>query len=282
MAQTPPAWVVPVMRAGYAARGAVYTVVGFLALKGAFDGGGGTEGTTGALARLRSEWWGIPALWLIAVGLAAYMVWRLIDAAYDLEDHGTDARGLVARTGQVVTGLIHGAIGASVAGLALGQSSGGDSAKDWTAKLMTLPYGASVIMAAGAITLGAGIFYIHKGISEKYKRTLRVTALTERLDPAMKAGFIAQGAVIAIIGALLIYAGLTANPDQAGGVGAALDWLRAQVYGRILLAITGAGLLAFALENLVESAYRVVPRCAGPDVQTLAMQAKAQARRAMS
>ncbi|MGY9049527.1 MAG: DUF1206 domain-containing protein, partial [Rhodobacterales bacterium] len=193
MSNTAPPWVVPVMRAGYAARGAVYTVVGGLALGAAFDGRE-AEGTTSALAELRDEVWGIPMLWAIALGLWAYTIWRLIDAALDLEDYGADAKGLIARGGQIVTGLIHATIGISVAGLALGQSSGGgDSAKDWTAKIMTLPYGPSLIIGVGLVTLCAGIFYIHKGLAGKYKRTLRVTPLTERLDPAMKYGFVAQG-----------------------------------------------------------------------------------------
>lgn len=281
MSTTAPAWVVPVMRAGYAARGAVYTVVGGLAVAAALDGGQ-AEGTTSALAELSGEPWGVPLLWAIAIGLWAYTVWRLIDAFLDLEDYGSTAKGIIARAGQVVTGLIHGAIGASVAGIALGQGSGGGGAQDWTAKVMTLPYGAWIVIAVGCVTLAAGIFYIHKGWVGKYKRTLRVTPLTERLDPIMKYGFVAEGVVIGIIGGLIVFAGLTANPQQAGGVGEALQQLRVVAYGRILLGIVGLGLMAFAVENFVESVFRIIPRCAGPDIRTLAMQARAKAEQAAS
>ncbi len=282
MSSTAPAWVVPVMRTGYAARGAVYTVVGGLALIAAVYGGQ-AEGTTSALAELRDQPWGTPLLWAIAVGMWAYAVWRLIDSWYDLEDYGTEAKGVVARAGQVVTGLIHAAIGVSVAGLALGQGGGGgDSASDWTAKVMTLPYGPWIVIGTGLVTMGAGIFYIHKGVTEKYKRTLRVTSLTERLDPVMKYGFVAQGAVVGIVGALIAFAGYTTDPQEAGGVGEALQQLRELAYGRILLGVVALGLIAFAIENIVEAVYRIVPRCAGPDVRTLAMQAEAKARQATS
>lgn len=103
MSDKAPAWVVPVMRAGYAARGAVYTVVGGWRCwpPGA---GGQAEGTTDALAELRGVPWGVALLWAIAIGLMAYMVWRLIDAWMDLECEGTDAKGMVARAGQAITG----------------------------------------------------------------------------------------------------------------------------------------------------------------------------------
>ena len=124
MSEKAPAWVVPVMRAGYAARGAVYTVVGGLALLAAWRGGQ-AEGTTDALAELRGVPWGVALLWAIAIGLIAYMIWRLIDAWMDLECEGTDAKGMVARAGQAITGVIHGAIGVSVATTAMGGGNGG-------------------------------------------------------------------------------------------------------------------------------------------------------------
>ena len=49
MSEKAPYWVVPVMRTGYGARGAVYLVVGTLALMAAIFGGE-AEGTTGAEA----------------------------------------------------------------------------------------------------------------------------------------------------------------------------------------------------------------------------------------
>ena len=275
MSEKAPAWVVPVMRAGYFARALVYTVVGGLALTAAIRGGE-AEGTTDALADLQGRAWGMPLLWLIAVGLWAYMVWRLIDAAMDLEDYGTEAKGIVARTGLVVTGLIHGAIGVSVAGLALRGGDGG-GAQSATAKLMEMPYGAWLVGGAGLATIGAGIYYGYKGIAEKYKEHIRVTPTARKLDPVLKFGCIAQGVVIGIIGVLICYAALTADPAQAGGVGEALGQIRAAPFGRILLGVVAVGLVAFALENAVEGLYRVIPRRAGSDVMTLARRAKLKA-----
>ncbi|MFD0859633.1 DUF1206 domain-containing protein [Roseovarius aquimarinus] len=278
MANKAPAWVVPVMRTGYGARGVVYLIVGGLALWAVFWGGA-AQGTQNALADLKQLAFGNLLLWLIGLGLVAYMVWRLIDAAMDLEDYGSGAKGIFARLAQAVTGLIHGALGLSIIRLGMGQASGGgNGAENWTARLMSLPYGPSLVAVLGAAVIGAGLYYMQKGLRGKYREDIRITPVTRKLDPLMKLGFVAEGVIVATIGGFLLYAGLTSDPGQAGGVGQALGYIRSMEYGAFLFAVIAVGLLCFALENMVEAVYRIVPRHAGPDVGTLAAEAKAKAR----
>lgn len=271
-----PAWVPPVMRTGYFARAAVYTIVGGLAFLAAVQGGE-AQGTTDAVADLKGHPGGLVALWLIAVGFWAYMVWRLVDAWLDLDCYGSDAKGFLARVGLVVTGLIHAAIGVSVASIALGDAGGQDGAQTATQKLMSMPLGIWLVGIVGLLTIGAGAYYIRKGVTEAYKKHIRVTPMARRLDPLMKFGCIAQGVVIGLIGLSIVLAALNADPSQAGGVGEALGQLRAMAFGRVLLAVVGLGLIGFAVENAVEGWYRVLPRYAGPDVMTLAKRAKLKA-----
>ncbi|MFW2587626.1 DUF1206 domain-containing protein [Sagittula sp. SSi028] len=278
MSEQAPSWVTPVMRAGYYARAAVYTIVGGLAFMAAIRGGQ-AQGTTNALADLRSAPFGVVALWAIALGLLAYMVWRLVDAFLDLDDYGRGAKGWIARIGLSVTGLIHGAIGVSVAATALGGGSGGQGggAQSATQKIMQMPYGPWLVGAVGVITIGAGAYYIRKGLAESYKKHIRVTPTTRKLDPAMKAGCIAEGIVVGLIGLSILVAAMTTNPSEAGGVGEALHQLRSMSFGRVLLAIMGLGLIGFAVENAVEGTYRTLPRFDGGDVMTLARRAKLKA-----
>lgn len=272
MAERAPYWVVPVMRTGYGARGAVYLVVGGLALMAAVFGGE-AEGTTGALEQLKSQTWGVIALWGIGAGLLCFMVWRVIDAFMDLETYGTGLKGVVARTGQVVTGVIHGGLGLWVFAMALGIGTGSGGSKSWTAKLLATEYGPWIMGLAGAAVVGAGIYYFYKAYSEKYKAHLRRTALMERLDPAAKVGLVAHGVGVALIGGFLIFAAVTASPEQAGGLGKAFDTIRGMAFGRILLILLTGGLIAFALFCFIEAVYRIVPARAGPDVKTLAKRA---------
>lgn len=275
-----PSWTVTAMRVGYAARAAVYVAVGGLALLAAFSGGN-AEGSTGALAQLRDQSWGVPALVMIGLGLLCYMVWRLLDAAMDLECYGSDAKGLIARAGQTVTGLIHGALGFAALRLAFGQGSGGQAPQSLVSKLLALPWGAAVVIAVGLITIGAGGYYIYKGWSGSYKKHIQRDEVTERLDPVMKAGLIAHGIVIGIIGGFFVYAGLTQNSGQAGGMGRAFEALRGATGGPWLLAAVALGLLAFAIHCAIQARYRVVPRASEGEVSTLATRGKVAARKAM-
>ncbi len=280
MSQKAPGWVVPVMRVGYGARALVYLVVGGLALAAVFWGGA-AQGTRNALADLNSVSFGGVLLWIIGLGLLAYMVWRLIDAAMDLENYGTDAKGIFARLAQAVTGIVHGALGVSVIGLA-GQGDqggqGGSGAENWTAKLMSLPYGPMLVGILGLVVIGAGIYYIQKGLRGKYKEKIRVTQTAQKLEPVMKAGFVAEGIIVGVVGLFLVFAGLQSDPSEAGGIGQALGYVRSLAFGAVLFAALAIGLLCFAVENAVEAVYRIVPRHDGPDVRTLASKAKAEAK----
>lgn len=257
-----------VMRAGYGARGAIYVIIGIIAFWAAFSAQQ-AEGTKGALATLKTEPMGTVALWAIGIGLFGYMIWRVTAGIADVEDHGTDAKGLVARTGQVTTGLIHAGIGVSIIGLAYGSSGQGGGAEDWTQTVMSMP-GGRILVGIGALILGgAGVYYAYKGWSGKYREHLQASSTLTKLDPALKAGLIIYGGLLALVAVSIFFAALNANPGEAGGLGEALQKLRSVAYGRFLLAGAGLGLIAFALYNFCEAAYRVIPRISGANVTTL-------------
>jgi len=260
------------MRAGYAGRGLIYLVVAILSLLAIWRGS--TPGGTGeAMASLERAWWGIALLALIAIGLAAYGVWRLVAAFWDLEAHGSDAKGIVARLGQVVTGIIHLGLAFTAAAILMPSGSGGSggsSLDKWTAKIMQMPFGQWIVGLAGAIGFGAGVYYIWKGLSHKYMANLRARPVTLKLQPALTAGLVANGAVVTIVGFLLIYAAWTLNPSEAGGLAEAFDWLRSQPYGTVLVTALAVGLLGFSLFCFVNAAYRLIPKLKTDDVETMA------------
>lgn len=276
-----PAWVVPVMRAGYAARGIVYVLIGALAILAAWNGGR-AEGTKGALSSLTGNTWGMALLWIIGAGFFCYAAWRIIAAWMDLERHGSETKGIIARLGMVVTAVIHAALGVYAIRLAMGSGGGDDSQSQehWTAWLLSQPFGRWIVIAIGAAVIGAGIYYGYKGVAEKYKEHLRWTTTIERLDPLCKGGLVAYGIVIAMIGGFLLWAGWTSDPSEAGGLDQAFSTVRSAAFGRVLLGVLGLGLIGFAIENFIEAAYRIVPARAGADVMTLAARARRGVARA--
>ena len=257
-------------RAGFAARGVVYALIGGLAVLAAFGSGGGTTGSSGALATLADSGWGKALLVLLAIGLFGYGVWRLTAAGLDLENQGSDKEGLAKRIAHAASGLFH--FGLSIYEVVLifgaaGAGSGGaDSA---TAKVMGMPGGVWLVGLLGVAFLAAAISQAKKAVREEYKARIRIPAGQTWMDPAVKSGILARAVIFAIIGAFLIYAAITANPDEARGVGEALDWLRGQAWGGVLLGLIGLGLLGFALYSFLQARYRVIPSPEGDAANTI-------------
>ncbi|MEI4471597.1 DUF1206 domain-containing protein [Frigidibacter sp. MR17.24] len=256
--KTAPAWVEPVMRAGYGARGTVYLLVGGLALLAAWSGGA-AEDQAGALQTLRGEPFGRPILAAIALGLACYAIWRCICGAMDLEAKGTGAKGVVGRGGQVVSGLVNAGLALTVARLALGGSEGGEGSQTLTSKLLQMPFGQWLVGALALAVIGAGGMYMVKGWREEYREHLRFTPAMAKLAPAARAGVIAHGVVIAMIGSFFLFAALHADPSEAGGLSKAFDTVRGAAFGRMLLGLLAIGMIGFGLYCWVEARARILP-----------------------
>jgi hypothetical protein len=259
------------MRAGYAGRGLVYLVIAGFSLWAIWRGGD-AEGTGGALKSLDNSGWGMAVLWLIAIGLFAYMIWRVVDAIWDLEAYGSDGKAMVARAGMVVTGLIHGAIGVAAVSLIFGSGGTGGESKiaHYTSEALSLPFGRWLVGIAGLVTMGAGIYYLHKGWAETYREKLKGSGFTESVNWAMKAGLIAQGVIVGLVGFFLARAGYLGQPEEAGGLKQVFEFLGSQAFGQAIVVAVCLGLLGFALFCFINARYRIVPRAADDGVETLA------------
>ena len=265
-------WALPVMRLGYGGRAITYVAIAGLSLWTIWQGGS-AQGTSEALKSIETSPFGVFILLAIGLGLICYTAWRVINGCADLEKEGSDIKGIIARGGMIVTGLIHGAIGVAALVLAFGSSeNGGDSSQIVTATrtVMSAPFGIFLVGAAGLATIGAGIYYLHKAWSQSYREKLAANHFTTHWNKVLRFGVAAQGVTVTIIGVFLTYAAWTADPSQAGGLGQTFSWLSGQVYGQIFVTLLCVGLLGFALFLFVNALYRVVPRLKDPDMRTLA------------
>src|ERR1700687_1752408 len=98
-------------RLGYAVRGALYAVMGLLALRIVFGlAGGQTTDLSGSLVFLIANPLGKLVLIVAVVGLAAYSLWGFIRAVYDPLHRGSDKSGYLARLGFVSSAISYVAI----------------------------------------------------------------------------------------------------------------------------------------------------------------------------
>lgn len=237
-------------RAGFAARGIMYMLIGYLALRA-----GRAEDGSGALRYLDSGG-GRFLLALMALGFLGYALWRLSEAAVDTEGHGTDAKGVAVRAGGAVSGLIHLGLGLLSAKLALGKGGGGgggsSSSEQGAQTALGLPGGWLLIAAAAAVLVAVGLYQLAKAWKADFLKHLEPGAT--RQDWVVwvgRAGYAARGVVFAIMGWLLWQAARDAQASEAGDMGAALTSLPATAQ-----AVVAAGLVLFGLFSLVEARFR--------------------------
>jgi hypothetical protein len=248
-------------RAGYGARGAVYLLVGIFALLAAIGGGGGAGGSRSALAALLEQPFGAVLVGLLALGLAGFALWRLIEAATDADRRGDDTKGLAVRGAHAISGAVYGSLAISAAAMALGRGGGGDgedkAAQDWTRWLMAQPAGRWLVAAVALAVVGVGLSYLWRAWQGRVADRLRLPPNHEGWAcMAGRLGFGARGLVFVVVGIFLFAAAWHARSSEVRGLGGALDALREQPYGAFLLGATALGLACFGLFGLVQARYR--------------------------
>ena len=260
-------WIEPAARAGYAAKGVVYLIVGLLATQAAL-GRGAVGDSSDAFGVVLRQPLGRVLLGVIAVGLLGYVVWRLVTAVADTEGKGSDGKGLAVRTGYALRALIYAALALEAARLALrgsgggdGGSGGGESAEHWSARLMEMPAGRWLLALAAAGIAAYGMYQIVRAVTGHVRRHLRLDELdagTARWAVRVsRFGVGARGAVFVMVGWLVAQAALRERPEQAGGTEDALRAFQSD-QGPWLLGIVALGLIAYALHQFLNARYRVV------------------------
>jgi len=259
-------WIEGLARAGYAARGIVYILIGALAVLAARPHGGRTGGTDGALRFLAGHRFGWIIIILLALGMAAFAVWSFARGLLDPEHRGRDLRALARRFANVFTGFVY-------CGLALGMTRflfqmaqlaapahaqyDEHAAREWTAKLMSFPLGRFAVAGVGVGMIVFAIFQVPSAIHASAADPVRVGPTARGWIRWLgRIGIISQGIVFVPVGIFLIVAAWYTNPQKARGLGGSLAALRSEPEGQWLLGVVAMGLVAYGFYQLVLARYR--------------------------
>lgn len=235
-------------RLGFAARGLLYLVIGLLII-----GTGRTEDTSGALQYVGSGG-GRVLMIIMAAGLIAYGIWRLADAAFDIERHGHDRKGALERAGAGVSGVVHLFLAWQAVQLIRGIETTGGGSQDGAQAALDLPGGAMLLMFVGVVLAALGVVQLIKAWKAKFLHYLEPRVANQAWTRwSGRAGYAARGLVFMITGYFLVKAGLHERASEAGGMEEALTWLSSPA--DIVIA---AGLFCFGVFSLIEARFRVL------------------------
>ncbi|WP_332872748.1 DUF1206 domain-containing protein [Kribbella monticola] len=228
---------------GLIAYGVVYLLIGWIALQIAWGGTSEQASQQGALQELASKPFGTALLWIVAIGLFALVIWRVLQLVYG---HLKTDRKVSA----VGRGIVYLVLGISAIKVATGGSGGNQKAL--TARLMAHSGGRLLIAAAGLVILGIGLYQIYKAWKKKFLEDLnggvsRTTILLGRL------GYLAKGIAFAVTGVLFVFGAIDYDPKKAGGLDTALRTLKDQPFGTALLTLVALGFACFGVYCFVWS-----------------------------
>lgn len=248
-------------RLGFFAKGVVYSLIGLLALQAALGRGGETTSQEGALKAIIEQPFGKALLAIVGVGLIGYALWRFAAGAFNLLDKDDDAKGIILRIAYVFIAFSYATLAWTALRLVLGSGGDtGDSSQDWTRTVMELPFGRWLVVLAGLIMAIVAGYQLYRAYSTNFTKHLDLGGLSPELRTSAiwlgRIGMAARGVVFGIIAFLLAAAGLNHNPEEAQGLGGALQTLAEQPYGRLLMGIVAAGLIAYGLYTFVEARFR--------------------------
>ena len=247
-------------RAGLAARGIVYAVIGVLALQLALGSGGRATNQQGALKTVAQAPFGKVLLIVLAVGLGGYALWRLSRAALghgrEQQDSGGD------RAAALASGIAYAILCFTAVKILAGAGTGSGTPKEATGGILDWTGGPLLVGIAGVVMIGVAGYQAYKGVAKKFLEDSRTGEMDESVRRSFTAlgvfGHVARAVVFALIGYGLIRAALDYDPQKAIGLDGALRQVADASYGPWLLGLVALGLLGFAAYSVADARYRRV------------------------
>lgn len=248
-------------RGGFAARGVMYVIVGWIAVQVAFGHSGQQADRTGALHEIGATPVGGVLLWLLVIGFVGMALWRLSEAVYG--SPGSSEKKTGKRLAALARAVVYAVIAYGVLKYALGTGGPQSSDKqsvDLTATLLKYPGGQVLVVVIGLALVGGGIYLAYSAWQEKFRKELELGQLPGRTRRIVewlgKFGGIARGAVFTTAGIFLVVAAIRAKPQQAKGVDSSLRALSSTPLGPWLLVLVAIGLIMFGLFSFCQAKWR--------------------------
>lgn len=252
-------------RAGYVAKGALYCVVGGLAIDAGVRPYDPLGGARNALVTVQGQWMGQAVVGVLVAGLAAYVLWQLVQAVLDPLRRAKGLKGLGFRAVCVVSAALYGGLAWQGVRLLAGATVDEEQRRRavvWMRTVLAQPMGRWALLAIGLAVLA----YAARQVLRAWRgpaQSLDVSEVSEdarrRVVRLASAGLAARGIVAGIIAWFILRASVLYDPTELVGVAGALRVLREHQHGPALLVLMGAGLVAYGLLQVLRSVYWDAP-----------------------
>ena len=254
--------VISMARLGWVAKGVVYGLVGVLAVPIAIQGleaddvrnGDEEASLLGAVGKIAETSLGAIALWVVAVGLALYVVWRLVSIVLPAEN---TVETWLARGGYAVSAAMYAFLAwsalsfATDARVAEGAETEDVKVERFARELMDGPAGRWLAGAIGACVVGIGIYFVVKGIRTSFHDDLEPRGVGPiSLDAIIafgRIGWVGRGILVVLVGWSLTSAAVRFRPSDAHGLDDSLRQVTELAIGPLIVGSAALALVAYGL-----------------------------------
>lgn len=254
-------WFRALARTGLGARSLIYLLIAYLTADIALHGRSRIAAdSSGAFNEMARQPAGPAILFIVAIGLLGYALWRVVSAvaAENPREHSWAKRLGLAACGALYLGLC-----AQAVGLALGggrTSSASSNLSPIAATVLRWPGGPLYVGLCAAGFVSGGFALLIWGWAHDYAQILDRSRMSRRMyDAARVTGIIGdsvRGLLIVLIGVYLMVSAVTDNPAKVKGLDQTLQALAHRSFGVWLLSVAAAGLFSFGLYSAFEARYR--------------------------
>jgi hypothetical protein len=243
------AWTDRAESVGMVAYGLVHLTIAWLGILLALGDHSGATSRNGALKQLAQQPLGRAVVWVVAAGMFALVLCRILDAVVDhLVRDG--AAAIAKPAADVFKAVVYGTLGVSAVRVAAGAGSRSKTS-DYTATLMQAPLGRWLVGLVGLAIIGYGAYLVYRGFSagflEHLDREGRRGNAGRVYEFFGRVGHVAKGIAIGVIGVLFGYAAIDHRAKKSGGLDQALHRVLHEPFGPVLLFAISVGIGCYGL-----------------------------------
>lgn len=239
---------------GLVARGALYLALAVLALELVFGDRSESADPRGAMHELAHSGFGVFVLVILTLGFALFTFLHLYRAIKDPD--GKTSR----RLNDAFWAVVNGFLAVLAASFLFTSKSSGDTDqtdKSLTAKVLNWSGGQLLVGAVGLALLGYGAYLVWRALTDDRQDERAVLEAAPNETPAVRAlsriGNVARGAILGIIGVLVLTAAIEHDPNQTEGIDGSLKRLLAHGWGEVVVLLIALGFAAFGVYSLARA-----------------------------
>ena len=245
---------------GSISTGLSYSGVGIIAMLSFFKVRHGGADESSMLAILNEVLVGKILLWIIMIGTACYMVWRIFEAITDPYGYGKNFGGLVKRSGIALSTVADLLIVYAALKVILDvgniQPSGEPlEEREFVSNLLTESWGASAVTAMGIVVLMAAVVQFFYGVTRGYKERLDIDQYSKTAKAIINflawVGFCSRGIIVGITGFFLLKAAFTRESDYVVNTDKAFDFVGDEV-GHAYFIMLAIGTVCYGIFMIVQ------------------------------